>query len=116
MTPEEILRGAAAVLREKGRSTGFYRNENSGCFCALGALAYAAGKRDGWHAVYTGTWLDVEDVEDAWDRACVKLAEAAGLPDQWHIVQWNDLSSTTDEDVIGAMERAAGGHAVRREE
>ena len=44
-TPE-LLRQAAAVLRERGLSRGKFKNPNTGAVCMLGACAVAADLRD----------------------------------------------------------------------
>lgn len=90
MTPAEVLRKAADVIRARGWRQHDY-GEESGPVCAVGALNVAMGG-DPWddHGPYT---------------AEERLRQFLGWGDS--VSRWNDARGRTVEEVIAALEKAA---------
>lgn len=116
-TSAQILRKAAEILPINKRCTGEYYEAHaeldpSQCpVCALGAIALAAG-------------CDLDDmslddpqygIEDIAVDAARALADELGLLDEWKgpgtvvdvIGRWNDRPTTTDADVLTALNATA---------
>lgn len=104
MTPEQILRGGAEVLKEKGWTRGDYEAlDGSGSVCALGALRYAA-----WGSTSISYALDREPGE-SYRQACKILRKVMieQLEHDWVIPHMNDELVRSGEELIGYMVKAA---------
>lgn len=105
-TPQELLTKAADLIEERGlNQNGGYYNADTECFCALGALAWAEGKRN---------WVGSPSIPStlhwtsAFAEAVERLTRAAGLTMTYDIPKWNDRQATPQQ-VVEAMRRAAVG-------
>ena len=99
MTPSQVLRKAARILRRRGwcRNT-FGKN---GRLCALGAINVAAGfPHNDWEVCMTASLAG---------RAAQKLRRSVGV---LQLSMWNDDPKRTGREVVAAMQRA--GKARRR--
>lgn len=106
ITADDVLRGAIEVLSTEGWAQGEYKNEQTGCYCALGALMYGAGKRDGWGNAYDGDRQWRTAGFNAYDTAVQRFAAAAKGMSYWDIPKWNDDPDRTKAQVIAAMQKA----------
>jgi hypothetical protein len=109
MTPEELLLKAADEIARTGHCKGMYYtggDERTAAVCAYGAMARAAS--DGRTADYFGE-LDGPGRALVRDAAALLASEIYPfVSDPFHIItRFNDEDSTTGEDVILAMKRAA---------
>lgn len=91
MTPAEVLRKAADVIREQGHCKGVYSTED-GRVCVYGAINTAAGH-----------WPVFEGDDYVVDTACRTLMRHL----DYDVVYWNDAPERTAEEVIAALEKAA---------
>lgn len=109
MTPDEILTKAADVIADEGHTKGGrYYQEGEG-YCALGAMARAAGKyRRSGEPRMTGPGSFWEDASCV--AAADRFAAAADLLNHGFIPDWNDTEASA-EDVILAFKKAANSEA-----
>lgn len=110
MTPQELLTKAAEDVATHGHWKGTFSQsgvpDNIAPACIYGALTRAA---TGTTTCYDTADLVVWTVNPLIQQAADLLAKSIGRDrDTWYTVtQFNDADSTTAEDVILAMKRAA---------
>lgn len=98
MTAEQVLRGAIERIRA-GFHKGAWMND-TGCFCAWGALRAAAGGRPCPGAEYVKPPPQTNYA--AYDAAYEVLEGVVGS-----VPAFNDAPNVTQDDVIAALEIAA---------
>lgn len=104
-TPGETLRKAAEIMSERGHCKGALEN-GAGEVCANGAIILALKEEDGVARATMGHVFDKE--YDAFKRAADALARSLSTGwSRFRIAAWNDLPTTSGEDVILALKRAA---------
>jgi hypothetical protein len=106
LTVAEVLRKAADLIEPEGKWTrrAFSRNANGVaedgcdrwsanpvCFCALGAIAQAAG---------------MESPDGVWITPAARALEALISPDL-SVAGWNDAPERTQAEVVAALRKAA---------
>lgn len=106
MTPQEILTAAADLIEEKGAITqdGDYYDPDTGCYCALGAIAKVTGF-DFNHGQWSVNYHIIADGDRT--EAAQTLAESLGFTSCHEIPAWNDHEVTGWQDVVTAMRGAA---------
>jgi|JI10StandDraft_1071094.scaffolds.fasta_scaffold72260_7 hypothetical protein len=118
-TTPEILRKAAEVVRERGLNKGLYIAEKgdpaTACVCTYGALYIAAGAEPhvidgtedllliGQEALSNTLRDEVYAASAALDTALAYRSDGAFVG----VINWNDESTTTAEDVIALLESTA---------
>jgi hypothetical protein len=103
MTMNEILWGAACLIREHGHRKGTFGEPGWG-FCAIGAIDHCAEQppeSEWWAALENAMERLAEEIELVW-KPKKDYRDAREL-----IFDWNDERKRTGEEVIEMLERSA---------
>ena len=107
-TPEELILKAADAIAEYGHMKSNYGTKKHG-FCAMGALRYVTCEDDSGFFFSTKDSPELRDLYyQAQHLLGASLPTSNGAGDMHEaIVMFNDCPTTTAEDVILAMKKAA---------
>lgn len=108
MTPEEVLEKAAQALAEKGHCKGNF-GDDEGRMCAVGAIRYAVSGSRGVYLASLSRPGDRELTDLAIQLLGKEIESRVDTPQGYYdyVPLFNDRPSTTGEDVILMMKRAA---------
>lgn len=87
----EAAARAAALIREYGWCQGIYRSRE-GSYCVMGALESVSSPA----------------TPEYWE-AKRRLSRVAGLPNDGHVLRWNDAEGRTVKEVLAALDAVAAG-------
>lgn len=106
ITPQSLLKRAAAIITERGWYQGHYIDDQGQCVCPLGALHIAYAEALGLRnpARHVGSWPEGSR-PDPLQEAVNGLQDSISTRD-W-VADWNDAPGRTKEDVLSALRAAA---------
>jgi hypothetical protein len=110
VTPAELCRGAAEVIRARGWFQGRFSEGPCGPVCAIGALNVAAGHAPNHMGERTFDHFDQPEHRAVLETLVRDGAAHEAHDDRvigWRIMQWNDSPTRTVGDVLNVLERTA---------
>lgn len=101
-TVKEILEEAAELIDQHGKATAKFYGPDTKCFCAIGAIAEAAGNYATNFSVNFAVGKD-----PAIAKSVSALIKYLNLSDVSDVYYWNDNPSNSAPDIADAMRKAA---------
>jgi hypothetical protein len=104
-TDREVVLEAAQIIRDNGFGKREYYNEDTNCYCVIGAIRQAVFG-------FVNRMLSIPELEsdeyrqmNRIEKHISRLLIAQG---EWeNLISWNDEAETTREDVLALLEQAA---------